>query len=84
MKNLHKNKLAVKLFGYAMGLGNWLQQIPNKVTPPAFRLVQIGSAFWQSRALYVGAKLGLADEINDFEKHTSTLAEKLQLNEDHL
>lgn len=84
MKNLQKNKFAIKLFSYANSFGNWLQQIPNKVTPPPFRLVQIGSAFWQSRALYVGAKLGLADEINDTEKSTSTLAERLKLNEDHL
>lgn len=84
MKNLHKNKFTIKLFSYAMSFGNWLQQIPNKVTPPPFRLVQIGSAFWQSRALYVGAKLGLADEIKDSEKSTSTLSETLNLNEDHL
>jgi hypothetical protein len=65
MKNIVKNKLPIKLFKIAMKFGNWLQQLPNKVTPPPFRLIQISSAFWQSCALYVGTKLGLADEIGD-------------------
>ena len=81
---LVKNTFAIKRYGKLMHFANWLQQIPNKVTPPPFRLIQIGSAFWQSRALYVGAKLGLADEIGDSEKNTSTLANALSLNEDHL
>jgi len=34
--------------------------------------------------LYIAAKLGLADEIGDAEKNTSSLADTLQLNEDHL
>jgi precorrin-6B methylase 2 len=84
MKNIVKNKLPIKLFKIAMKFGNWLQQLPNKVTPPPFRLIQIGSAFWQSCALYVGTKLGLADEIGDSKKSTLELAEALKLNEDHL
>ena len=82
--NLFKNKLAIKRYGKMMRFANWLQQIPNKVTPPPFRLIQIGSAFWHSRILYIGAKLKLADEIGDKEKSTSSLANTLQLNEDHL
>jgi hypothetical protein len=82
--NLVKNKLAIKRYGKIMRFANWLQQIPNKITPPPFRLIQIGSAFWHSRILYIGTKLGLADEIGDTEKSTSTLADILQLNEDHL
>jgi len=82
--NLFKNKLAIKRYGRMMRFANWLQQIPNKVTPPPFRLIQIGSAFWHSRVLYIGAKLELADEIGDKERSTSSLAKTLQLNEDHL
>ena len=81
---LTKNKSAIKRYEKLMRFANWLQQIPNKVTPPPFRLIQIGSAFWHSRILYIGAKLGLADEIGDSEKSTSSLADTLQLNEDHL
>jgi hypothetical protein len=81
---LTKNKFAIKHYGKLMRLANWLQQIPNKVTPAPFRLIQIGSAFWHSRALYVGTKLGIADAIGDSEKSTIKLAEILTLNEDHL
>ena len=84
MKKLSKNKFAIKRYGLLMRFANWLQQLPNKVTPAPFRLIQIGSAFWQSRALFVGAKLGLADALGDSEKSTSELAEILQLDEGHL
>lgn len=67
-----------------MCFANWLQQIPNKVTPPPFRLIQIGSALWDSRALYIGTKLGLADEIGDKEITISSLANTLNLYDDHL
>jgi hypothetical protein len=67
-----------------MGFANVLQNIPAKVTPPPFRLMQIGSLFWQSRALYVATRLGLADEIGDTEKSTKEISTNLQLHEDHL
>jgi hypothetical protein len=79
-----KNKSAIKRYGRLMRFADWLQQVPNKVTPPPFRLLQIGSAFWQSRALYIGTKLEIADELGDSEKSTATLSESLKLNEDHL
>ncbi len=81
---LAKNKFAIKRYNKLMRFANWLQQIPNKVTPPPFRLMQIGSAFWHSRVLYVATKLEIADEIGSKEKSTSSLADTLQLNEDHL
>lgn len=84
MMKLQKNTGSIKRFSKIMKFANWLQDIPNKVTPPPFRLMQIGSSFWQSRALYVGAKLGLADEIAETEKSVSTLAKAQSLNEDHL
>lgn len=55
----------VRLFGGLLRLAGWLQNIPNLVTPPAFRLMQIGSAFWQSRALYVAARLDIATTLGD-------------------
>lgn len=57
---LQKNSGAVRRFAKVMRFGNWLQGLPNKMTPPPFRLLQIGSAFWQSRALYVAARLDIA------------------------
>jgi len=84
MKSLQKNRFQVKLFAKAIGVANWLASLPNRLTPPPFRLVQIGSAFWQSRALYVAAVLGVADEIGDAEKSSVEIADDLHLHEDHL
>jgi hypothetical protein len=81
---LIKNKLSIKKYQKMMRFANWLQQLPNKVTPAPFRLIQIGSAYWQSRALYVATRLKLADEIGESEKSIETLSNILALNEDHL
>lgn len=84
MKKLATNTFRVKLFNKLMGFASVLQNIPAKVTPPPFRLMQIGSLFWQSRALYVATRLGLADAIGDAEKSTMEIAMDLRLHEDHL
>ncbi|NOU42666.1 MAG: methyltransferase [Methyloglobulus sp.] len=84
MKKLATNTFRVKLFNKLMGFASAIQNIPAKVTPPSFRLMQIGSLFWQSRALYVATKLGLADVIGDAEKSTLEISTELQLHEDHL
>jgi hypothetical protein len=84
MKNLARNRLQVKVFKKLMGFASALQNIPAKTTLPAFRLMQIGSLFWQSRALYVATKLGLADAIGDLQKSTEDIATELHLHEDHL
>jgi hypothetical protein len=65
MTHFQKNRFAVRLFSGLMKISAWLQDIPNKVTPPPFRLIQIGSAFWQSRALYVAARLNIATILAD-------------------
>ena len=84
MKKLATNTFRVKLFNKLMGFASALQNIPAKITPPPFRLMQIGSLFWQSRALYVATKLELADVLGDTEKSTQEIATALQLHEDHL
>lgn len=57
------NAGAVRRFARAMKFGAWLQAIPGKLTPAPFRLVQIGSAYWQSRALFVAARLDVATAL---------------------
>jgi hypothetical protein len=84
MKKLVTNRLRVKFFEKLMSFASLLQKIPAKTTPPPFRLMQIGSLFWQSRALYVATKLGLADVIGDVQKSTLEIASELHLDEDHL
>lgn len=81
---LQKNIGAIKRFAKVMKFANWLQDIPNKITPAPFRVMQIGSSFWQSRALYVATKLGLADVLADSEMSTTSLSQHLKLNEDHV
>lgn len=84
MESLQKNRFRVKLFAAAVAVANWLAALPNRLTPPPFRLMQIGSAFWQSRALYAAASLGVADEIGDGKKSTAEMASALAVHEDHL
>ena len=62
---LQKNAGAVKRFAWATKLSAWLQGLPNQLTPPPFRLMQIGSLFWQSRALDVAARLDIATVLGD-------------------
>ena len=81
---LSRNRFRVMLFRKLMGLASALQMIPAKITPPPFRLMQIGSLFWQSRALYVAARLGVADVIANDEKSVREIASELELHEEHL
>lgn len=84
MKKFARNGLRVKIFEKLLGFASALQNIPAKTTPPPFRLMQLGSLFWQSRALYVAVKLDLADAIGDAHKSTQEIADELQLHEGHL
>jgi hypothetical protein len=71
------NAGAVRRFAIAMRFGAWLQAFPNKLTPPPFRLMQIGSAFWQSRALYVAARLDIATVLGDEELDANIIATRV-------
>lgn len=84
MSKLQRNRLKAWLFQRAMGIANALAMLPNKLVPAPFRLIQIGSAYWQSRALYVAAELGVADAIGDEELASEAIAQKLSLHADYL
>lgn len=79
---LQKNAGAVRRFAKAVRFGNWLQGLPPKLTPAPFRLMQIGSAFWQSRALYVAARLDIATVLADSELDCALIAERVNANAD--
>ncbi|MDD2760970.1 MAG: methyltransferase [Methylomonas sp.] len=81
---LQKNAGAVRRFAKFARFGAWLQNLPNKIVPPPFRLIQIGSAFWQSRALYVAARLDIAGALADGELSIETLAERVAADADAL
>ncbi len=72
-----KNSASVYLFTILLKFVVWLQAIPHKLTPPPFRLLQIGSAFWQSRALYVATQLNIATHLGDELLTAETIAEQL-------
>lgn len=74
---LQKNRGAVRRFGRLMRFANWLQSLPARMVPPPFRLVQMGAAFWQSRALYVAARLDLAGALGDETVSATALAERV-------
>lgn len=81
---LQKNAGAVRRFTQAMKCGAWLQKIPNKVTPAPFRLVQMGSAYWQSRALFVVARLDVATTLGTESLSALELAGRVGANGDAL
>lgn len=75
--SLQKHAGAVKLFALLIKFSTWLQNIPNKVTPPPFRLVQISSGFWQSRALYVAARLDVATVLGEDRLEIGEIASRV-------
>lgn len=81
---LQMNAGAVRRFAKAMKFGAWLQSIPNKLTPAPFRLVQIGSAYWQSRALFVAAQLDVATLLGNESLSVADLSARLEVSADAL
>jgi hypothetical protein len=79
---LQKNPGAVSRFAKLMKFSAWLQALPNKLTPPPFRLMQIGSAFWQSRALYVAVRMDIATVLEDHALDAATVATRVSANAD--
>lgn len=79
-----KNAGAVRRFAKVMKFAAWLQNLPNKLTPPPFRLLQIGSAFWQSRALTVAARLDVATVLGDDALTVELVAQRVYAQEDAL
>jgi len=49
---------------------------PGAEAPHHMQLIQIGTAFWASRVVYVAARLGLADHLADGPLSAKALAEK--------
>lgn len=79
---LQKNTGAVRRFAKLARFGTWLQNIPNKIVPPPFRLMQISASYWQSRALYVAARLDVATLLGDSELTAEEIASRLHTQPD--
>jgi hypothetical protein len=80
--SLQKNSISVRLFAKLMKFAFWLQNITHKITPPPFRLIQIGSAFWQSRVLYVAASLNIASVLSDGQLAADAIAARVSAQAD--
>lgn len=80
--SLQKSSVAVWLFSKLMAFSGWLGNLPNKATAAPFRLVQIGSAFWQSRALHVAAQLDLATVLGDERLTADEIATRVSAHPD--
>lgn len=79
LKSLQRQAWRVRVFQWALKLSHGLQRLPNRLAPPPFRLMQIGSAFWQSRVLHAAARLDLASTLADQRLTTDELAARLQV-----
>lgn len=84
MATFQRNAFKVKMFHNVIRLSNALNSFIHKLVPAPFRVMQIGSAFWQSRALYAATELGVADAIGDNIMSINEVAEKVRLHPDHL
>lgn len=65
MTTLQINAVKARLFQVS---SRWVQSLTGtfvRLLPPAIRLMNISSAFWQSRSLYVAARLDLANVLGD-------------------
>ena len=82
--SLQRQALRARAFQWATRLSNRLQRLPDRLAPPPFRLMQIGSAFWQSRVLHVAARLDLATTLADDRLTPVDLAARLQVDQDAL
>ena len=82
--SLQKNAFSVGVFQRIMNFSAWLQELPSKVTPPPFRLLQIGSYFWQSRALYVATRLDIASILGNETRSVENLAAQVSAQPDAL
>jgi hypothetical protein len=79
---LQKNPGPVRRFAKLTKFAAWLQNLPNKIVPAPFRLVQISASYWQSRALYVAAKLDIATVLADGQLSTEEIAARVHAQPD--
>lgn len=84
MPSFQTSRFKVRFYQQALKLAHKIQTLPAKLTPLPFRLLQMSSAFWQSRTLYVATRLQIAETLADNTLTTQNLAKQLNLHEDHL
>jgi hypothetical protein len=81
---LQKHAVAVRGFSTLLKFSAWLRNLTDSLTPPPFRLIQIGSAFWQSRVLYVATRLDIATVLADGTLAVEAIAGRVAADPDAL
>ncbi|WP_444901283.1 methyltransferase [Microbulbifer sp. SSSA007] len=81
---MQKNRVSNWIFKRVSNAVYSLCNIPNRLMPPPFRLMQIGSLFWQSRCLYAAACLNVADHIEDKAISIEKLADACNADKQYL
>jgi len=84
MKHFAKNRFKTRIFHWLFKFANAIAQLPDRMTPAPFRLIQMGSAYWQSRVLYLVTELDIATHLHSGPRTIKDLASSLQVHEDHL
>ncbi|MGE5476714.1 MAG: methyltransferase [Bacteroidales bacterium] len=82
--SLQRNRRAARAFGQLLKFAAWLQALPNRLTPPPFRLMQLGSAYWQSRALHAAVRLDIATALGDAQLDAGDIAARIGAHPDAL
>lgn len=82
--SLQKHTVAVRGFALLLKFSFWLQRLTEGLVPPPFRLMQTGSAFWQSRVLYAAARLDVATVLADATLTTDEIARRVAADPDAL
>lgn len=77
-----KNSWVVRLHAMLMKFAIRLQTLPLNMMPPPIRLMQLGSAFWQSRVLYVAVRLDIATVLGDDELTSAQIAARVSADPD--
>jgi hypothetical protein len=77
MKRFAKNRMRAAMFKKLLKFSNWLAAIPNRVTPPPFRLIQMGSAYWQARALHMVTQWDIASLVHHRPQTVEELAQQV-------
>lgn len=59
-------------------------KVQQKMVPPQIALLEIGTSFWQSQAVYVAARLKIADVLSEGSQSAQELAAKVEAHPDRL
>ena len=84
MKSFAKNRMRAAMFKRLLKFSNWLASIPNRVTPAPFRLIQMGSAYWQARALHMVTQWDIASLVHQRPQTADELAQQVGVDSTYL